>query len=140
MQYKRFDSTYMLRIDRGEEIMECLTRLCAGEGIRLARVSAIGAVDSAALGVYDLEAQAYRREDLAGFMEIASLSGSVTFMDGKPYLHLHAVLAGQDHAVHGGHVLSLRVGATCEMFVTVMDGEVGRRRDEGLGINLWDLA
>ena len=75
MQYKRFDSTYMLRIDRGEEIMECLTRLCAGEGIRLARVSAIGAVDSAALGVYYLEAQAYRREDLAARLRACTRDG-----------------------------------------------------------------
>lgn len=71
------------------------------------------------------------------FMEITSLNGNITAMDGKPYIHLHATLADQHHAIHGGHVLEIRIGATCEMFVTVLDGEVKRQKDEALGINLW---
>ena len=58
-------------------------------------------------------------------------------MNGKPYIHLHAVMADQQHKVHAGHVISLTIGATCEMFVTVLDGEVNRQKDEELGINLW---
>ena len=60
-----------------------------------------------------------------------------SFFPFKPYIHLHAALAGQDHVIHGGHVLEMRVGATCEMFVTVLDGEVERQKDEALRINLW---
>ena len=89
------------------------------------------------IGVYDLETQSYHREELNGFMEIAGLSGSVTAMDGKPYIHLHTTLAGQDHTVHGGHVIEMRVGATCEMFVRMLEGETGREKDPDLGINLW---
>ena len=139
MQYQRFDQTYMLRIDIGEEITESLEKLCEREGIRLAQVSAIGAADHAVIGVYDLREQQYHREELNGFMEIASLAGSVTEKDGKPYIHLHATLADQQHALHGGHVLALRVGATCEMFVRVLAGKVNREKDAELGINLWQL-
>ena len=137
MRSKRFNDTWMLRIDRGEEIMQSLQSLCEQEGIRLAEVSAIGAADYAVIGVYDLETQSYHREELNGFMEIAGLSGSVTAMDGKPYIHLHTTLAGQDHTVHGGHVIEMRVGATCEMFVRMLEGETGREKDPDLGINLW---
>ena len=137
MQYRQFGNTYMVRIDLGEDIVESLKRFCEEENIRLGRVEAIGAADHALIGVYDLEKKEYYPEKLDGFMEIASLNGSVTSMDGKPYIHLHATLADQNHAVHGGHVLEMRVGATCEMFVTVLDGEVTRRKDEELGINLW---
>ena len=139
MQYQRFDQTYMLRIDIGEEITESLEKLCEREGIRLAQVSAIGAADHAVIGVYDLREQQYHREELDGFMEIASLAGSVTEKDGKPYIHLHATLADQQHALHGGHVIALRVGATCEMFVRVLAGKVNREKDGELGINLWQL-
>ena len=100
-------------------------------------VEAIGAADHAVIGVYDLVKREYYPEQIDEFMEIISLNGSITAMDGKPYIHLHAALADQDHGIHGGHVLEMRVGATCEMFVTVLDGEVTRRRDENLGINLW---
>ena len=98
-------------------------------------VDAIGAVRQAVIGVYDLEEQAYHREDLEGIMEIAGLQGSVTRMNGEVYPHLHVTLAGQDNRVHAGHVIGLIVGATCEMFVRVLDGEVSRERDEEIGIN-----
>ena len=139
MQYKQFGNVYMVRIDLGEDIVESLKKLCEDEHILLGRVEAIGATDHAVIGVYDLEKKEYYPEKIEAFMEIASLNGSITAMDGKPYIHLHAMLADQDHVIHGGHVLEMRVGATCEMFVTVLDGEVTRRKDEGLGINLWRL-
>ncbi len=137
MDYRKFGSTYMLRIDVGEEIIESLKEMCAREGIRLAQVSAIGAADRASVGVYDLTEKRYHQEDLEGFMEIANLSGSVTEMNGEPYIHLHGTLADQRNILHGGHVISMRVGATCEMFVQAVDGTVTREKDEGLGINLW---
>ncbi|MER1993508.1 MAG: PPC domain-containing DNA-binding protein [Eubacteriales bacterium] len=139
MQYKQFGNTYTVRIDLGEDIAGSLKRLCEDEHILLGRVEAIGATDHAVIGVYDLEKKEYYPEQIDSFMEIASLNGNITAMDGKPYIHLHATLADRDHVIHGGHVLEMRVGATCEMFVTVLDGAVGRQKDEQLGINLWSF-
>ena len=76
-------------------------------------------------------------QELDGFMEITSLTGNVSFVGGAPYIHLHATLADQQHRLHGGHVIEMRVGATCEMFVQALDGEIGRERNGELGINLW---
>ena len=137
MRYKQFENTYMIRFDLREDIVENLKKLCEDEHILLGRVEAIGAADHAVLGVYDLAKKEYYPETVDEFTEIASLNGSITAMDGKPYIHLHAALADQRHVIHGGHVLEMRVGATCEMFVTVLDGAVNRQKDEGLGINLW---
>lgn len=139
MQYRQSGNTYIVRIDLGEEIVGSLKKLCEEELIRLGRVEAIGATDSAVVGVYDLEKKEYYPEKISEFMEILSLNGSITSMDGKPYIHLHAVLADQNHVIHGGHVIEMKVGATCEMFVTVLDGTVKRQRDETLGINLWSF-
>ena len=137
MQYKQFGNTYMVRIDLGEDIIESLKKLCEEARIRLGRVEAIGAADHAVLGVFDLQKKEYYPEEINEFTEITSLNGNITAMGGKPYIHLHATLADQRHAIHGGHVLEMRVGATCEMFVTALDGEVERQKDEGLGINQW---
>jgi len=139
MIYRKFNETYMVRMDVGEEIMEQLMTLCVREHIMLAQVDAIGAADQAELGVYDLETRTYHAETVQSFMEITSLSGSVTTMDGKPYIHLHASLADQNHVIHGGHVLKMRVGATCEMFVRTIDGSVCRKKEPTLGINLWEM-
>lgn len=137
MQYRRFGDTYLVRNDLGEEIIENLKKLCEAEKITLGRVEAIGATDQAVIGIYDLDKKEYFHEEIHQFMEITSLNGNITTLEGKPYIHLHTTLAGQDHVIHGGHLIQMRVGATCEMFVTVFDGAVERRKDEGLGINLW---
>lgn len=139
MEYRQFGNTWMVRIDLGEDIIAQLKKLCEDEQIRLGKVEAIGATDRAVIGVYDLEKKEYYPEEINEFMEITSLNGNITAMDGKPYIHLHAMLADQRHAIHGGHVLEMRVGATCEMFVTVLDGKVTRTRNEALGINLWSF-
>lgn len=139
MQYKRMKDTYAVRLDVGEEVMESLKKLAEAERIRAAEVSAIGATDWAVVGVFDREAGAYRKEELNRFMEITSLMGNITEMDGKPYIHLHAMLADQDHGIHGGHVIEMRVGLTCEMFVRVMEGAIEREHSDELGINLWKL-
>ena len=137
MQYRKSGNTWTVRLDLGEDIIARLKKLCEDEGIRLGRVEAIGATDRAVIGVYDLEKKEYYPEEINEFMEITSLNGNITAMDRKPYIHLHATLADQRHAVHGGHVVEMRVGATCEMFITVPEGEISRTRDEALGINLW---
>jgi hypothetical protein len=137
MQYRQSGNTWTVRLDLGEEIIAQLKKLCEDERIRRGRVEAIGATDRAVIGVYDLEKKEYYPEAINEFMEITSLNGNITAMDGKPYIHLHVTLADQRHAVHGGHVLEMRVGATCEMFITAPEGEIGRTKDEELGINLW---
>ena len=139
MQYKRMKDTYAVRLDVGEEVMESLKKLAEAEQIRAAEVCAIGATDRAVIGVFDREAGAYRQEELNRFMEITSLMGNITEMEGKPYIHLHAMLADQDHGIHGGHVIEMRIGLTCEMFVRVMEGAIGREHSDELGINLWKL-
>ena len=131
MQYRKYGDTYAVRIDLNEEIVQSLKALCEKEDIRLAQVDAIGAANRAVIGVYDIGKQAYHKEELTGFMEITSLSGSVTRMNGEAYLHLHGW--------HGGHVIEMTVGATCEMFVRTLPGEVSRARDQTLGINLMAL-
>ena len=62
MQHRQLGNTYMLRIDYGEEILQSLKQMCEQEGIRLAQVSAISAVDYAIVGVYDLQEKRYHQE------------------------------------------------------------------------------
>ena len=41
--------------------------------------------------------------------------------------------------VFGGHLNRAMVSATCEMIVTVIDGEVDRYHDDDVGLNLFKL-
>ena len=139
MRYEKFGDTWLVRLDLGEEISESLKKFCGAEGIRLAQVNGLGAADRAVIGVFDPKKQVYSREELDEFMEIISLTGNVTWVNDQPFVHLHAALADQRHGMHCGHVLEMYVGATCELFVSALPGEVARVRDGSLGINLMDF-
>ena len=56
-------------------------------------------------------------------------------------MHLHITCADEQNRGIGGHLNEVRIGATSEIFVTLVDGEVGRRVDDitGTGLNLLDL-
>ena len=47
MEYRKFDDTYVIRIDRGEEIITSLTDFCREEGVKLGSVQALGAAPEA---------------------------------------------------------------------------------------------
>ena len=139
MEFRRFNDAYVVRMDRGEEVMETLTALCEQEGIRLASVEAIGAVDRAVVGLYDVGEKVYHKKEFTEPMELTSLLGTVTEKDGKPYLHLHATFCDANMQAHGGHVNSLHISATCEMVLRLLPGQVGRQLDEVTGLNLFDF-
>ncbi len=136
MEFRRFSDTYVIRMDRGEEIMACLTALCQQEDIRLGYVEAIGAIDRAEVGLYDVGNQVFRKQTFQQPLEMTSLLGTVTSKAGQVYLHLHVTLTDEAMLAHGGHVISLTVSGTCEMILRTLPGTVGRRLDEETGLNV----
>ena len=73
-------------------------------------------------------------------MEISNLCGTVSRKDGQVYLHLHVTVCGKDMIARGGHANELRVSATCEMVVRTISGDVDRRLDENIGLNLFKFS
>lgn len=141
MEYRQFDNIYVVRLDRGEEIVEKLTELAEKEDIRLAKVEGLGAASSITAGLYNVQLQKYFQKELQGPLEITSLIGNITRKDGQPYLHLHISAADQDTHQFGGHLTRAVIGGTGEIFVTAVDGSVGRKVDDitGTGLNLFDF-
>lgn len=140
MDYKRFDNTVVVRIDRGEEILEQLAAVAQKENIKLASVQALGATDSFTVGVYDTESKQYHSNEFNGAFEIVSLVGTVNTMNGEFYAHLHMSAGNEKGEVFGGHLNCARVSATCEIVITVINGTVDRFRDEKIGLNLFDFG
>ena len=89
MEYRRFGDTLVLRIDKGEEIIQSLRLAAEKEQVRLAAVEALGAVDDFTVGVFDTVEKQYHANHFSGAYEIVSLTGTVTTQDGKFYAHLH---------------------------------------------------
>ena len=140
MEYRKFEDNLVVRLDKGEEIVEQLTKLAEAEHIVLAEVSALGAVGDITVGVFYPEEKEYHANRFQGKFEIVSLTGTITEMDGKPYLHLHMSAGDQDGHVYGGHLNRAVISATCEIVVRVLNGHVGRKFSPEIGLNLFDFS
>lgn len=136
MEYKRFNNTILARIDKGEEIIEKLMEICEKEKVKLANVNALGAVNDFTVGLFDTKEKKYFSKNYTGDYEIVSLTGSVSTMDGKLYNHIHMSAGDKENKVVGGHLNRAVVGATCEMFIFVVDGQVDRKLNQEVGLNL----
>ncbi len=136
MQYQRFADHIIARIDRGEEILEQLAAISAAEDVRLASVSAIGAVGDFTVGVFKTKEKEYLANSFSGDFEIVSLTGTVTTRDGAFYAHLHMSVGDEQGRVFGGHLNRAVVSATCEMVITVINGTAERRFSDEVGLNL----
>ena len=135
MEYRVFDGTILVRLDKGDEITKSLLKVAEAEQISVASIDGIGATGDFTVGVFDLEASKYNHFHHVGNHEINSLVGNLTLKDGKPYLHLHITCTGLDGKVVGGHLIDATISLTAEIFIHTAHGKVDRRFDETLGIN-----
>ena len=119
--------------------MEKLEEICEREKILLGSISGLGAASCVEMGLYDVEEKAFKGTILEQPLEVTSLIGSITEMDGKPYLHVHIGAADVEGKAYGGHLKKCVIGGTAEIFIQVADGHVGRRADwfSDTGLNLY---
>lgn len=137
MEYRKFENTYVIRMDRGEEILEQLKAFSLAEGVKLASVQALGAVGDFTVGVFRTKEKKYEGNTFQGDFEIVSLTGTVNTMNGEFYCHLHMSAGDTEGHVVGGHLNRAVVSATCEMVVNVIPGTVDRAFSEEIGLNLF---
>ena len=140
MEYRVFDDTIVLSLDKGDEISQSILEVATKENVTLAEISGIGATDLLNVGVFDLDKHEYLRLTYAGNHEINSLAGNLTQKDGKPYLHLHITCTDKTGKVVGGHLFDARISLTAEIFVRVLPAAVSRTYDKDLAINRIDFA
>jgi len=136
MKYEKFENRYVVRLEKGEDIIQMITELCKDEGIRLGYFMGLGAVSIIEIGLFEPNEKKYYPNVYEQPMEITSLHGNITEMDGKCYIHCHGVFGDIDNKCFSGHVKKAVVGPTCEIIIIKMDGSVDRYFDKGIGLNL----
>lgn len=136
MQFTKRADTYIVKLERGDDVIATLTEFCERHNVANATVSGIGAVEWVSCGYYELPTKEYHFTEYDELVEVVSMMGNVMLKDGKPFLHLHAVFTNTKNEAFGGHVKEMRVGVTLEVVIRPLDATLERHYDEEIGLFL----
>ena len=145
MKYRTMDQgelrTVVAVFDAGDEVTEGLAEVAKQESLSATSLTAVGAVQRATLGWYDLDAQEYHRIPVEEQAEVLSLVGDVaTGPDGGPAVHAHAVVGLHDGSTRGGHLLEAVVRPTLEVVLTESPAHLRKSFRPEYGLALIDLG
>lgn len=111
--------TFALVFESGDEAMTCLQDFVKKERIEAAQFTGIGAFSDARLNYFDWEKKEYQPIPVREQVEVASLTGDVALSpEGKPALHIHAVLGRRDGTALAGHLSEAHVRPTLEIVLS----------------------
>jgi predicted DNA-binding protein with PD1-like motif len=139
MFFQAVEGGFLVRVERGEELIGALKTLMEQEQIGSGTVTGLGATSFARLGIYDMEAKVYVDRSFEGVHEICNLTGSMSWHNGAPFPHVHMILSDFELRAIGGHCFEAIAGATIEVFVRSFAERVDREMDEDLGLHLLKL-
>ena len=129
--------TFAVVLDAGDEVMACLEAFAVEHRIAAAQITAIGAFSEATLAFWDGARKEYLKIPVEDATEVVAMLGDVSVMeDGKPKLHLHAVLGRRDASTLGGHLLKGTVEPTLEVVLTESPAHLRRVHDPEKGLPL----
>ncbi|MCD0416096.1 DNA-binding protein [Rubrivivax sp. JA1024] len=112
-------TTWVIVLETGDEVMQCMQRFAEEQGIFAAQFSAIGAFRRVVLNYFDWDAKQYIRIPVDQQVEVASLTGDIAQApSGKPALHIHLVVGRRDGSAMAGHLGEGHVRPTLEIVLT----------------------
>lgn len=140
MKSKKNSTGYIIRLEKGEEVMETLTKFCETEKIKSGSISGIGATSDATLKSFDVKTKKYLEKKFSGEnYEILSLNGNITSLNDKPFLHMHAVLSDPNYIAFGGHLGSATISTTGEIIINTFNDAISRKLDNEFQLNFINI-
>lgn len=132
-------STYILRLFRGEEVIETLKIFCVEKGVKAAWINALGSIEKVTLAHYRVDTKKYSEKNLDGIYELVSGIGNVAVFENKPLIHFHVSLSDEAMQGLGGHLVKGYVSATVEIQISVFPTQLTKKFDEEIGLKLFEL-
>jgi predicted DNA-binding protein with PD1-like motif len=133
---QKIKNVYLLRLFRGEDIIESIQKFCKNHSnIGAGLIKGIGAVSEAKIGFYD--GTKYNERIFSENLELVSLLGNITQ---NQIIHVHGIFGRSDSSCISGHVFpGCIVSVTCEIQIIVLEPPVSRKEDPEIKLNLLDL-
>lgn len=130
------DKTHIIRLEKGEELVEQVTNYCRDKKIYAGWVQGLGAGSHSAISYYDINKKQYLQNEIKRNFEILNLTGNISIFEKKPTLHAHVTLGFSDQTTLGGHLHNLHISGTGEIIINELDGEITREKDADTGLSL----
>ena len=144
MDYRKFDKTYYIRVDKGEEIISAILTVCKKEKVKSAVYYGIGGCSEAEIQTFIPEKGEFETRRLSGMLELVNMTGNIMCdEDGEIFHHTHGAFAfkkGGEHNMGGGHLKSATVLYTAEIELRpVTGGEIKKKFDPETGTGFWSF-
>jgi uncharacterized protein len=129
---------HLLKPPYGSDLLKELESYVRAERINLAWLSGLGAVSRATIRYYDQPNQTWADLDFDRRLEVASLCGNISLLNGEPIVHVHLVLADEQGRCYGGHLGHNTLVFNLEVLLNTLSGPpVVRKMDPQTGLTLW---
>jgi len=140
MQFAKLDQTHFLvRLERGEEIIESIKSLCKIHDINNAALSGLGSVENPTLAHYRVDSKKYSEKKIEGIFELINLTGNIALFENDIFPHIHVTIGDEQMHAFGGHLVHGNVSATAEIIVTTFPSKFEKKLDEAIGLKLFNL-
>ncbi|MFA6250854.1 MAG: DUF296 domain-containing protein [Candidatus Shapirobacteria bacterium] len=137
MQYKKIDKEIIVKVIKGEKIVEAIKEVCRKEEIVNGWIEGIGALDWAEIAHYNVANKKYSSFVLEEALEMVSLIGNVFLgEEGEIIVHTHAAVSRPDGEMRGGHLAEARIGGAGEIKITPLTSRIAKKYDEETGLKL----
>jgi predicted DNA-binding protein with PD1-like motif len=135
-KYVATPTGYLMVLTDKNNVIEALSALAEREKIPSATFFGIGFAGVATFGFYDFDDKVFIPKTYNN-MELASLTGSIAWQNGKPSIHAHGTTTGADYVASGGHILDLEVGTgSIEITILRHEQKLERKIDPAIQANV----
>ncbi len=135
MEHRRINNMIYAVLKKDEDVFDTIIELTKKENIKGGIIlTGIGMLKEFKIGYWN--GKQYEELFIEKNHELVSFHGSISSTE--PILHIHAALAGPDHKIIGGHLISGKVDPLLEL--TIIDSGIEFKRKYNEKTNLKELS
>ena len=138
----KLKKVHYLKLEKGDDILECIVSYCKEQKLSSGAVLGIGAVSNPSLGYFDLDEKTYLQNDYEFNAEILNCSGNIArnAETGEFMAHLHMLVGDPKGKTYGGHLLpGNKITVTGEFVILETKEVLTRAIDEEFKLLLLNL-
>ena len=139
MKIRKLDNYYIIRIQKGEEIISALRHAVQKKNIHGAFFFGLGVGQDLVLGYFNAKKKVYIKKAFKGEYEFTNLSGNISKFRREIIVHCHVTVTDKHFNAFGGHLFQGIVPATLEILMVPFSKALRRKKDKTTGFNLLDI-